>query len=146
MSSGGSSRTSTIRQVKMYHVATPPSEMPEIFELKEWWPSSVRAVVFFMADGEDGFEMVEKDELYDWYIAEDKHIKEDIEVYKVHTVRHEDDLIALDSGADVPLLPMRWATVAYPLLKFWKMLKVIEANLMAEGWVTLSWTTKSRPW
>ena len=78
VSCGSSSRTSTIRQVKMYHVATPPSEMPEIFELnseeEEWWPSSsVRAVVFSMADGEEDYEMLEKDELYDWYITDGGH-------------------------------------------------------------------------
>ena len=154
VSTAGSSRTSTIRQVRMYHVATPPSEMPEIFELNsdedEWWPSSsVRAVVFSMADGEEDFEMLEKDELYDWYIADDKHIEEDIEVYKIQTVRHDDDLIVLDWELMFHCFPMRWATEAYPLLadeQFWKMLKAIESSPMAEDWVTSSWTTRSRLW
>ena len=41
---------------------------------------------------------------------------EDIEVYKIQTVRHDDDLIVLDSGADVSLLPYEMGNRGIPSL------------------------------
>ena len=44
----------------------------------------------------------EKDLLYGWYVAE---AKEDLEPLCVRAVREKTELIVLDSGADVSLLP-----------------------------------------
>eukprot|EP00435_Cladocopium_sp_Y103_P000040 s2725_g1.t1 len=119
-----STRASNIRRVKLYNVATPPLSGPEIYELDsnadvdEWYSACMVRLdyeVFNMAAGDeaDGGEEWKQDPLYVWYgnICHDfDKVKcsadDDVDWYHVRAVPLQDaQLIVLDSGADISLLP-----------------------------------------
>ena len=66
---------SGVRQVKMYHVATPPQEFPESFcvgsevpsENEEWWSCRAVSAHFDISDGDDSPQEYEGDALHQWY-------------------------------------------------------------------------------
>ena len=118
------SRASNVRRVKLYSIATPPISGPEIYELEsnedgeEWYSTCmVRSVdyeVFNMAVGDEAEgEEWKSDPLYGWYgnISHDfDKVKisadDDVDWYHVRAVPLQDaQLIVLDSGADISLLP-----------------------------------------
>ena len=116
-----SSGTKSVRLVKMYHVATPPAETPEIFELRsdledepeEW---SVRMVSQSLTtwfrldeDEEEHDHSWRADPLMDWYHdfqpALDRY-QDDNAVEKFHVrMIPAGQLVVSDSGADISLLP-----------------------------------------
>ena len=120
-----SSASAMVRQVRMYHVATPPSEYPEEFTVNsqcsdtEWWSAAMVKQVgtyedFIIYDKEEDFENVvdiNNDELYAWYGSD----SEKEETFAVRAVTAEDpQLIVLDSGADVSLLPKQLRGLGRP--------------------------------
>ena len=130
MSTASTTSTTTasskaVRLVKMYHVATPP-QGPEHYELRsdleeedEWYGvRMVCANYFNMAAGEDEVDSSvgeERDALMEWYgnlksPMDQVHHGDDLEVYHVRAVLLCDgQLVILDSGADISLLPQEMA-------------------------------------
>ena len=98
-----SSASAAVRQVRMYHVATPPEVYPEQSEVdsqegEDWWTAKTCMVqdISIASDGEEGTPFP-GDALYEWYNGK---------VENVRAVHWQDpQLIVLDSGADVSLLP-----------------------------------------
>ena len=121
------SGTKSVRLVKMYHVATPPAEHPETFDLRsdlEDDEYSVRMVslqtptMWYKMDLEDGDpggdHVWASDPLMDWYHGVSTTLDwsqgesdgmENLEKYHIRMVPATDQLVVLDSGADISLLP-----------------------------------------
>ena len=130
MSTASTTSTTTasskaVRLVKMYHVATPP-QGPEHYELRsdleeedEWYGvRMVCANYFNMAAGEnedDSSVGEERAALMEWYDnlqspMDQVHCGDELEVYHVRAVPLCDgQLVVLDSGADISLLPQEMA-------------------------------------
>ena len=121
-----SQSSSKVRMVKMYNVATPPQSQPACYELRsdggdseDWY--SVRMVstaCFNMAaqdEASDDSVREENDGLMKWYNDQNSpmdqvHVGEDVDVYHIRAVPLQDgQLIVLDSGADISLLPYSMA-------------------------------------
>ena len=120
VSSQPTTASKMIRMVKMYNVSTPPSSQPERFEIQseaadeeDWF--SVRMVecpIFDMAASEDVQSSVgeEHDALLEWYSNMDSPMDQvhsnGLDVYHVRAAPLQDgQLVVLDSGADISLLP-----------------------------------------
>ena len=118
--------SSKVRMVKMYNVATHPESQPTFYELRsdgegsEDWYSvrMVSTVCFDMAAHDDGFDgsmREERDSLMEWYEDQNSPMDqvqagEGLDVYHVRSVPLQDgQLIVLDSGADISLLPCSMA-------------------------------------
>ena len=115
-----------VRQVKMYHVATPPQEFPETFNVgsevpsedETWWVRVVEMRLdggdWDLTDAEDRNlrETWKEDDLYKWYVEE----KPEVEKLHIRAVRQweEPTLVVLDSGADVSLLPWKMSCKGKP--------------------------------
>ena len=139
-----SSTTSTkatngnIRMVKMYHVATPPEEYPEQFELQSengsesWW--SARVVTMRMDDEEedDWGKAWQDDNLYKWYSNDfdmEPLEEENVDRYHIRAIQTDTkQLIVLDSGADISLLPYHMWKKGKPT----KMLKAVLEDAQGE--------------
>ena len=120
------SGTKSVRLVKMYHVATPPAEHPETFDLRSDLDDdeySVRMVslqtptMWYKMDVEDGDpegnHVWASDPLMDWYHGVSTTLDwsqgesdgmENLEKYHIRMVPATDQLVVLDSGADISLL------------------------------------------
>ena len=120
--SSNPSTAGSVRQVKLYH-ATPPSEVPEQFEIaskhsEDWYvrmvsevcppgvnPSASTVEEYYIGDEEPHDEDVEplgettRDGWREWFESDC--------LGHVRAVQSQYDLIILDSGADVSLLPHR---------------------------------------
>eukprot|EP00435_Cladocopium_sp_Y103_P053839 s1657_g17.t1 len=108
----GGKGTKSVRLVKMYHVATPPAESPEIFELRSDMEEEEFSVRMDEADEAlDG--NWASDPLMDWYRGktsldwnrETSNGPENMETLCIRMVNSADQLVVLDSGADISLLP-----------------------------------------
>ena len=107
----------------MYHVATPPEEYPEEFAVasqcsEEWWSACMVKHVgdyedFVIYDQEDEISEPEEDDLFNWYACE-KGETETLKVCTVAETSNRPELIVLDSGADVSLLPRQLQTRGRP--------------------------------
>ena len=138
----------------MCHVATPPAEQPEIFELRSDMEDdeySVRmaacraATTWFRLDLEDdddddddddhgGCQGWTSDPLMDWYhdlgqgldwnqISSDDPV--DMEKYHIRMVPAAGQLVVLDSGADISLLPYHLSGCkSLVAMQSWRMPKV----------------------
>ena len=112
----------------MYHVATPPQAHPEQFELRsdggedeDWYSVRMVTAECFDISAGDAVESVgkERDALMDWYedlsspMDQVQHGVED--VYHVRAVPLQDgQMVILDSGADISLLPYEMADRGHP--------------------------------
>ena len=112
--------------VKVYNVATPPASQPACYELRsdgegseDWYSGRmVSTVCFNMAAHDDvfgGSTRKECDSLMEWYEDQNSpmdqvQVGEGVDVYHVRSVPLQDgQLIVLDSGADISLLPYSMA-------------------------------------
>ena len=70
--SNASTQGRSVRQVKMYHVGTPPDVFPEEFELasddgsESWYVRAVRPEYFWIGDEEEDAEQWNRDGFYQW--------------------------------------------------------------------------------
>ena len=134
-SSTATTKTAGVRQVKMYHVATPPQQYPEEFsvgsevpsENEEWWSCRMVSAHFDISDGDDSPREDGGDALHRWYaglepascsessagsepaiyqVGSGPTMGERIERLHVRAVGERSTLVVLDSGADISLLPI----------------------------------------
>eukprot|EP00435_Cladocopium_sp_Y103_P028310 s1787_g7.t1 len=128
-----STASKSVRLVKMYHVATPPAEHPEIFELRsdleeeaadDWYVRAVSesSTEWYQLDAGDEPQAGGRwtsDPLMDWYhglpTTLDWHqsIDEEDETLYVCAVP-AGELVVLDSGADISLLPYHLSGCGVP--------------------------------
>ena len=109
-----------IRQVKMFHMGTPPSTLPEAFEvctsdeeIELQWCRMIQE--FPLTESE----LPEGSPSYDvWHLWRDVELpgcNSDVQVRMVQKdIGHDDEWVILDSGADLSLLPQRLRSIASP--------------------------------
>ena len=118
----------------MYHVATPPAEQPEIYEMRsdgegdgcdEWYVRMVAdtTTLWFRMDAGDDDQPGEVcwsgDPLMDWYhglpstLDRCQGVTEEDEIFHVRAVP-AGQLVVLDSGADISLLPYHMSGCGVP--------------------------------
>ena len=119
--STGSDRR-VIRQVKMFHMGTPPSTLPKAFEVcasEEEEPElQWRRVVqeFPLTENELPEGNVKGDGWQAWHEFEFLECDSDAQVRMVQeTQGHDDEWVILDSGADLSLLPQRLRSRGKPI-------------------------------
>ena len=119
--STGSDRR-VIRQVKMFHMGTPPSTLPEAFEvctseeeeLELQWCRVVQE--FPLTENELPEGNVKGDGWQAWHELEFLECESDAQVRMVQeTQGHDDEWVILDSGADLSLLPQRLRSRGKPI-------------------------------
>ena len=119
--SAGSDRR-VIRQVKMFHLGTPPSTLPEAFEvctseeeeLELQWCRVVQE--FPLTENELPEEDVKGDGWQAWHELEFLECDSDAQVRMVQEAQgHDDEWVILDSGADLSLLPQRLRSRGKPI-------------------------------
>ena len=129
-----SSTSKAVRLVKMYHVATPPAEHPEIYEVNsnfgdgdadDWYVRMVAdtTTLWFRMDAGDtdqpGDVCWSNDPLMDWYHGRSCTLdrcqsgRDEDEIYHVRAVP-AGQLVVLDSGADISLLPYHLSGCGIP--------------------------------
>jgi hypothetical protein len=118
----------------MYHVATPPAEQPEIYEMRsdgegdgcdEWYVRMVAdtTTLWFRMDagddGQPGEVCWSGDPLLDWYhglpstLDRRQGVNEEDEIFHVRAVP-AGQLVVLDSGADISFLPYHMSGCGTP--------------------------------
>ena len=115
----GTSRAGNVRRVKMFHIATPPLVTPEEFDLRSDhgstdWGSICMVQMLSLPDDGDSSSCVREwsqDPLYKWYLDENHPMDQvpcevDVDRYHIRAVPlYDPQLVVLDSGADISLLP-----------------------------------------
>ena len=119
-SSGNERRV--VRQVKMFHMGTPPSTLPEAFEvctseeeeIELQWCRVVQE--FSLTEGELPEGDVRVDGWQAWREIDFLESDSDVQVRMVQeTLGYEDEWVILDSGADLSLLPQRLRSRGKPI-------------------------------
>ena len=129
-----SSGSKSVRLVKMYHVATPPAEHPEVFELRsdlegdeqdEWYVRMVSdtSTLWFQLDSGENDHPGElrwsNDPLMDWYhgllctLDWRQGVHDEDENLYIRAVP-AGQLVVLDSGVDISLLPYHLSGCGIP--------------------------------